>query len=323
MGTPMTNKSKELIDLLVDDEKLPSSDWLAELSDLDQAGIEFLDEHWENIPPNKRKQLLEALGNLAADDFKLSFDALNRFAIMDSEADVRHLAIRNLWESDDYQLIPTLISNLLDDPSIEVRASAAKALGPFILKGETDSYPRQFLVDAEEALLNSLRRESAMLIQCGCIESLGYSSREEVDQIILDAYNSEDEDLIQSALLAMGRSADEHWAETISRHLHSQSPALRNKSAVAAGELEIREAIPELIELLDDVNPLVRRAATWSISQIGGSSATRALSSLMDSADDEEIELLFLQDALDNLDFTNSTRDMVPSDSIAGQELGT
>lgn len=316
----MEEKLAQFIDLLVDNKELPASSWLAELSDLDQAGIEFLGEHWENIPLEKRKLLLEALGQLADDDFKLSFESLNRFAIMDTEADVRRLAVRNLWESEDYHLIPTLISILLNDLFPEVRAAAAKALGPFVLYGESDNYPRQFLLDVENALLNSLHGESDRLVRCRCIESLGYSSREEVDQLILDAYNSADEDLVQSALKAMGRSADERWAEYIFSNLHSQSPALRYEAAVAAGELELRDSTPELIELLDDVDPRIRRAATWSISQIGGSSATEALSSLMENSENDEKDLLDLQDALDYLDFTNSTRDLVPRNSIDKQD---
>ena len=316
----MAHKLMQFIDLLVDTEELPSSILLAELSDLDQTGIDFLGENWEEIPAQKRVRLLEALGKLADDDFMLSFEALNRFAIMDPEPEVRRHAVLNLWESEDFHLVPILISVLLNDPSPDVRAVAAKALGPFVLYGESESYPRQLRDDLEKALLKTLEKETEGPIRCRCIESLGYSSHEAVDKIILDAYNSGEEDLIQSALVAMGRSADKHWAEYVFNHLHSQSPVLRYESAVAAGELELREAISELIELLDDVSPKIRRAAAWSISQIGGTSATKALSSLMENAEDEEIEILDLQDAFDHLEFINSTRNLILPDSDENQD---
>jgi HEAT repeat protein len=65
-----------------------------------------------------------------------------------------------------------------------------------------------------------------------------------------------------------------------------------------------------LIDLLDDVDDEIRRAAIWSLGQLGGEPAQSALVRLLDrSDDDDEIELL--EDALGNLAFVDGTRDFL------------
>jgi HEAT repeat protein len=51
----------------------------------------------------------------------------------------------------------------------------------------------------------------------------------------------------------------------------------------------------------------VREAAIWSLSQVGGEEARRALNRLLRKADEDERD--FIQDALDNLDFTEEMQD--------------
>jgi HEAT repeat protein len=86
--------------------------------------------------------------------------------------------------------------------------------------------------------------------------------------------------------------------------LGSIEPEMRFEAARAAGELELREAGPALAELLEDGDNQVREAAIWSLGQIGGEYARRTLTDLLKNSDDEE-EQDFIQEALDNLAFTD------------------
>ena len=104
--------------------------------------------------------------------------------------------------------------------------------------------------------------------------------------------------------------------------LHNPLPNLRYVAAKSAGELEIRDALIELIDLLEDVNRDVKHAAIWSISQIGGSTATEALASLFELSDDDE-ETQLIQDALDNLAFVNGTRDLLLFDFDETEDTDT
>jgi HEAT repeat protein len=106
--------------------------------------------------------------------------------------------------------------------------------------------------------------------------------------------------------------------------LQSNLPALRMEAARAAGELELAEALPMLLELLDDPDENTRQASIWSLSQIGGEGVQEALEGLYEAAEDEG-ELELLESALDNLTFTQGVKLMplfeLPDEEHSGDEL--
>jgi epoxyqueuosine reductase len=74
------------------------------------------------------------------------------------------------------------------------------------------------------------------------------------------------------------------------------SPVLRAKRrgflrnvAVALGNIKSREAIPALINALDDGEPLVRGHAAWALGQIGSRSAVTALRGRLQIENDAEV----------------------------------
>ena len=306
----MPERIEQLLEHIIDPEAPIPIERLHELSDLDSDQMALLRQNWDRIDLQKRRSLIKELGQLADENIELSYEVINKFALNDQDPEVRQSAINNLWESEDTSLVHAFIQALEADPFETVRAAAASALGSFVLIAETEDIAPSLKLDIEEALLHSINIENNERILCSCLESLGFSSRKEVGSLILDAYHSDYVDMKKSSLLAMGRSANKKWGELVMSELHNPLPNLRYVAAKAAGELEIREAMSELVELLDDVNRDVKHAAIWSISQIGGSAAAEALISLFDLSDDEE-EIQLIQDALDNLAFVNGTRDLL------------
>jgi HEAT repeat protein len=135
------------------------------------------------------------------------------------------------------------------------------------------------------------------------LEALAFSSRRELAALIEEAYDSDELQLRVSALFAMGRTADSRWAQQVQAELGSPVPELRFEAARAAGELELSDAAPVLAELAQDEDPQVREAAIWSLSQVGGTTAQAALNQLLEAAEDEA-EQEYLQEALENLEFT-------------------
>jgi HEAT repeat protein len=86
-------------------------------------------------------------------------------------------------------------------------------------------------------------------------------------------------------------------------YIGSPDYEIQYEAVRAAGELELTSAIDNLVGMLeeDEVDPDIRLAAIWSLSQIGGDAARDTLSALLESSeDDEEIELI--ESALDNMD---------------------
>jgi HEAT repeat protein len=318
----MTSEFDELLAILQDENQPLPLSRLPELSDLDAHRMTDLRRAWEGLSTGRRNRLLSELGKLANDHIELTFERINRFALSDAEAGVRRLAIENLWECEDPGIVPSLLAALTQDPDPEVRAAAATALGAFVLMGETEDHGAAAVRQMEDGLLRSASDDRTLSVRSCALESLGFSSREEVPPLIRQAYDSGSEALKRSALLAMGRSADKPWAPQVMTEMQSPAPVLRFEAARAAGELELREAVPALIELLEDVDSQVRRAAIWSLGQLGGTEAAEALDELLGQTEDEQ-EIELIDDALENLAFVNGSRDFLLIDLDGPEDSST
>jgi HEAT repeat protein len=156
----------------------------------------------------------------------------------------------------------------------------------------------------EDALMSVIRSDAAPALRRQALESFGYSSREEAIGILESAYVREDPLWIASALSAMGRSHDSHWNDSVISKLLDDDPRVRFAAAEAAGNLNIEEASPIMLQMLEDEeeDDDVTLAAIWALSQIGGEDARAYILSLLESTDDEEATE-FLEGALENLDF--------------------
>jgi len=301
---------EQLVHDLIDGEVPVPKLHLERLSDLDRAQINRFSPAWQAIPPSRRRELISALGRLAYDDITLTFEPINRMVLDDAEAEVRRRAIENLWECEDPSLVERFIGMLKTDSAADVRASAATALGRFVLLGQMERNSAKRLSAAEESLLSAHEGDADAAVRRRSLEALGFSSRPEMGRLIRAAYQSGSDDLVQSALLAMGRSANAEWRPEVLAQLHNASPGLRREAASAAGELSLEDAIPDLIELLEDVHDEVRRLAIWSLGEIGGPKALKALSDLLEASEDEDEQGL-LEDALENLAFVDGARDFM------------
>jgi HEAT repeat protein len=310
MQLPAEIPFSKVLDALQDVETPLNPRYLYRLSDLEAAELEQLQIAWPKIPAWRRVALLEDIEELNESDMLLSFESLGRFALQDKEAKVRLLAVRILWEFEETSLIPVFSRLMTTDSDSEVRAAAASALGRFVYVGELEEIPQRTLKGIEEALLAAATGSDAPEVRRCALESLGYSSRDEVTPLIEKAFASDDKHWKASALFAMGRSANQQWAPTVLAMLQSNLPLLRSEAARAAGELEIAEAVPQLFELLDDPDDNTRQASIWSLSQIGGEGVRETLESLYDESDNEQ-ELELLESALDNLTF-NEGLQLIP-----------
>ncbi len=283
---------------------------LSELSDLTTEAFQQVELAWPTLPTERRRRIIEEIGQLAELHLDLLFERVNRLALHDPDAAVRRRAIRNLWECEDPALISDLLDLIQDGSSEGVRQAAAEALGRFIYLGELEEISRKQLKKIEQALLHAAAKDTSLPVRRKATESLGFSSREEVPTLIQEAFESDNVESRQTALLAMGRSANKRWRDEVLGQLSSPSPVLRAEAARAVGELELLDARTTVIELLDDVSDGVRHAAIWALGQLGGEAAAEALIKLQEEdVDSEEADLL--QDSLDHLAFVDSTRDLL------------
>ena len=293
-----------LVDALLDQETPFDPRYLHHLSDLEGEDLAALLEVWPQVPLVRRQALLEDLIELAAADDLLSFENIGRHAVSDPDGGVRTFAVQLLWEFEGRDLIPLFLELLKSDPIPEVRAASATALGLFVYYGELDRLPKEKLWEIEDPLLKAATKDQSELVQCRALESLSYSGRAEVAQLIETAFTSGDHDKMASALIAMGRSMEPRWEKTVLQMLNSKIPALRAEAARAAGEIEINASIPTLVELTEDSEQIVRAAAIWSLSEIGGDQAQHTLEQIFQETDDD-LEADFLERSLGNITFTD------------------
>ncbi len=296
-----------LKDLLDDTAELGPA-YLYRLSDLEGADLDSFAQAWPQVSLSRRKALMEDLEELAEEDILLSFEAVCQVTARDEEPLVRLPSLRILWEYESPTLIPLFLDLMAADPEVEVRSSAATALGRFVYMGEVEELPAETLREIVRHLLRTTTEDEHGLVQQRALESLGYSSHPRIPSLIELAYASPEEEWVASALFAMGRSADRRWMSSVLERLEDRAPAIRFEAARAAGELELNDAVHTLLDQLSDADGEVRMAAAWSLSQIGGQGVREALEDLLgDSQDTQEIGLL--EDALDNLTFTEGFDD--------------
>jgi HEAT repeat protein len=310
MQLPAEIPFQNVLDALLDVETPLNPRFLYRLSDLESPELDQLQATWSKIPAWRRQALLEDIEELNENDMLLSFESLGRFALQDEDPKVRLLAVHILWEFEETNLIPVFLRMMTDDSDNEVRAACATALGRFVYVGELEEIPERTLHTIEDALIAAVNGSDTPEVRRSALESLGYSSRDEVTPLVEKAFASDDKVWKASALFAMGRSANQKWGPTVLTMLNSNLPLLRSEAARAAGELELAEAVPYLFELLDDPDDNTRQASIWSLSQIGGEGVRDTLQALYDEADsDQELELL--ESALDNLTF-NEGLQLIP-----------
>ena len=299
--TPTSFQS--VLDALLSGKEFPRR-YLQEFSDIGSLELKTLLDVWPQVKPSRKLTLLEELDTLAENDTLVSFDDFARALLTDPEPDVRTRAIRLLDEYEDPKIVPSYLDMLKNDPDVNVRVEATNALNLFVDLGELEEIPTNIYHQVEDALLASAASEDNVRVRRTALESLGYSSRPEVATLIESAFHREDPAWQASSLVAMGRSADERWADAVTRSLVHVDDRIRKAAVEAAGLLSVPSARPILLKMLgEEENDTILSAAIWSLSQIGGEDVRTYLENLLDQIEDDD-QIAFLEEALDNLAFT-------------------
>ena len=303
----MTDKIsfKSVLEYLLESKKDIPQSHLKLYSDLDQKSMRLFGDAWPRVDPARKLVLLDALLAEFETDNIVSYEEIGKALLTDADGEVRARAIRLLAESDDPKLVGTLTKILLNDTQLTPRLEAALLLGEFILLGELEAIKADLQTKSEDALISIIRSDEDPALRKCALEAVSYSSRDEVAALIESAYEREDPTWTATALLAMGRSHDDQWNENVISNLLDEDPLIQAAAVQAAGELNIEDAGPILIKLLEDeeLDADVVNAAVWSLSQIGGDEARIVLLNLLEQVEDEDV-IEYIEEALENLDFT-------------------
>ncbi len=302
MSAPETPNTpfEDALENLQDADELLMPLLVYHLSDMEGEKIRQFEEAWENVPIERKRALLEEMEQLVEENYLLSYEAVSCIGIHDDDPHTRFLAARSFYIYETVEMIPTLLNLLENDPDRDVRAACASSLGKFTYLGEIEEICPQRYKDIVACLIKTVRGNEPKKVRRHALEALGYVTHKDVPPLIENAYGRDDVDWQVSALFAMGRSYDRRWKAKVLRMLDHQHPKIRLEAARAAGEIHIKEAIPDLIELLDDEE--TRSTAIWALSQVGGQDEERLLQQILDKTRDSK-EARYIQDALDNLAF--------------------
>lgn len=297
---------EQLVEALLDDSEPLLPQYLLRLSDLEGAELGAVRANWLDIPLHRRQSLMEDLQLLAREDTVLSFETIAQLALADRDARVRLGGIQTLManECDNPDLIPLLLNLAEHDPNDHIRASAVDALGPHVFRGELEQFSKDVKRSLENRLLAIAESDDLELVRRRAVETLGYSGRNEIVHLIRQAISSGDERWIASALTAMGRSADEQWADQVLQYLDHTNDLIRLEAVKAAGELDLLAARKHLINNLQDEQDEIRLASVWSLSQIGGEGIAERLAKQLKRARRQD-EIDFIEQALENLAFNS------------------
>lgn len=306
----------QVIHNLANEKYPPAKDDLHKLSDLSSDQLREFKSLWSHVPAPRRRTIMTALGEYAEENFELDIKAVSRAALADDDGLVRAIAARNLWEDEGHDLIETFLTMLVNDPQVEARVAAATALGQYIYLGEMEELDESLMHKVEEALLAVFNGDDNPEVRRHALESAGFSESKEVAESIRKAYTDRNESFKISALFAMGRSLDHHWNSSVIHELENMNPRIRFEAARAAGELQLRDAVPALGELTRDVDVEVQEIVIWALGEIGGEDAREILEKLSKHAKGERAELI--DESLANAELID---DIAEFDLLAADDL--
>lgn len=258
-------------------------------TDLSRHQLGSFSAAWERLATDQRRRILRRMAELAELSYRVSFGAVFRLTLDDSDADVRATAVEALWEDESPDLIGPFIRLLRSDPSPQVREAAAKGLGRFVLAAELEKLEPAIQQRIITELLTVLHLPSeTSRVRRRALESVSYACTSEVTDALRAAYDDDDETMQIGALVGMGRTCDRRWEAILQQELRSPLAARRYEAALACGEQGLGRAVQPLSRLLDDSDREVVFASIWALGQIGGREARDALLAAYDDGDDDE-----------------------------------
>lgn len=298
-----------LSELQSEEGVVPSSDALVGLSNLTIEEVEQLIPVLTNLDPTYRRVLMQMLVDYGEANYELNYQPIARANLYAQLAEVRQAALELLIAEDSLDLLGDIIKLAQTDDALDVRTEAIRQLGNFVLLGELEDLPHEQTQIAEEVLLTILNDVSLSNVERSfAIEAISHCSRKGVAEIIQEAYNTDDDMLRQSAIIAMGHSCDaKRWGKQVLKELESRDPDMRHRAARAVGELQLEDAVPPLVNILDTDDRDAQETAIWALGEIGGGEALNILQRaalIAEEAEDEEL-LLLIDDAINNASIMN------------------
>ncbi len=294
--------SNDILKELADTEEPLKYSRLLQLSGLSSEELADFKPEWSSVPGARKHEILAKLVELSENNLEFDFSGVFRVSLDDTDEHVREKATLGLWESDDRAVIRPLISLLNDDPSAKVRAAAGLTLRKFAALAQSRKLLPRDAERVQQALIAAISRDAEDLeVRRRAIEAVAYFEHPEIDDIIREAYASDNPRLKQSSLYAMGQSSNAEWLTIVIEETKNEDPAIRYEAVTACGLLGEESNVPHLVHLIQDEDLQVQLAALKALGEIGGPLAKRALQQSIKMGEEALNEVA--RDALTSIEF--------------------
>ena len=277
-------------------------------------------EAWSALPDRYRTQLAGALADVAGIGGELALEPLFEVILDDDLPEVRCAALDGLSEIMDARLAERLVSLLATDPEAEVRADSASVLGIYLSECEDEEGWESTRRRVEDGLLEAINTDSEeVLVRRRALESYGFAEDPYADEVIMDAYDSDEDEMRASAVFAMGRRMDEEWLTIVHQEMDNEVEEIRLAAIYAASMIGSGGSVPHLLRVIgEDPDDEVRVAAVYALADIESPEAERLLQDLLESTD--EAILAAATDALEMWNAREDVGDMILFDYGPGDD---
>lgn len=277
---------KDIISRILQNNELPSSAELAYFSELNDKELELFHVAWSESTEERRLEIISQLVRLCQTNFRLDFNAVFLFCLQDQDPEIRVQAINGLSEDENQHHIAPLVKTIKTDSSTEVRAVATIALGRFAVLAElgelSEGNAHQVYTTLHDIADNDAESVELKSLALEAISPLNLSR---INELIENAYNSNDSKLKTSAIRAMGRNCSPYWLDVLTDEINNDDAGIRYEIARAFGEIAVDEAIPCLLKLMNDENFWVKETVVHALESIGSEKARQELVNLTKNPD--------------------------------------
>lgn len=303
---------RDSFDAALDSVRQQTEGWLLydnlrQLSAPSPEEVQHFLEVWVTLADRYRNQLAGALVDAATEGGELTLEPLFEVILDDELPEVRCAAVEGLGEVVDDRLAERLVMLLATDPEAQVRADAASVLGVFLSECDEAAGAESTRRRVEDGLLEAINTDTEeVLVRRRALESYGFAEDPYVDEVIMDAYDSDEDEMRASAVFAMGRRLDEERLGIIHQEMDNEVEEIRLAAIFAAAQIGSGTSVPYLLRIIgEDPSDEVRVAAVYGLADIESPEAERLLQDLLESSDDT-----ILAAATDALEMWNAREDL-------------
>lgn len=264
---------------------------LPRLSDLHSDTLALFKEQWSETDDERRLIIAHHLSDLTEFNFVVDFEPLFMLMLADENSDVRITGLNGLWDSVTTSLIPTILEIAHNDDVLDVQVAAARTLTHYVLLAEWEELPAAPVAPIVPSLIELYDEPTtAVSLKAAIVEAISPAPHPRLSSIIEDAYGSADRQLRQSALFAMGGTADERWLPILLEEIEGYETDVRIEAIRAIGLIGDETAVSPLINQLADEDEEIIAITIQALGEIGGDQASELLRNLLQNPDYEAYE---------------------------------